>query len=119
MAEPDEIAPDGSEIRFLVTNAKRASLVEVTLPAGLTTRPVRHATVEEIWYFVRGEGEVWREGQETVQVAPGASLIIPTRGAFQFRSAPTGPLVFLCYTSPPWPGEDEASPAEGPWTPNL
>jgi mannose-6-phosphate isomerase-like protein (cupin superfamily) len=80
---------------------------------------VRHRTVEEIWYFTAGKGEVWREGHEPAAVAPGAGLIIPTGRAFQFRSLSDGPLVFLCYTSPPWPGEDEASPASGPWTPNL
>jgi mannose-6-phosphate isomerase-like protein (cupin superfamily) len=102
-----------------VTNASHASLVEVTLPPGRTTRAVRHRSVEEIWYFLRGEGEVWREGYDPVAVAAGATLIIPTGRTFQFRSGPGAPLVFLCYTSPPWPGEDEAAPASGPWTPDV
>ena len=47
---PDTIAPDGSEIRFLVDQrhgAKGASVVQVTLGAGQVSRPVRHRTVEE------------------------------------------------------------------------
>jgi mannose-6-phosphate isomerase-like protein (cupin superfamily) len=55
---PDAVAPDGSEIHFKVGDAERASLVEVRLGAGMTSRPVRHRTVEEIWYFVTGRGRV-------------------------------------------------------------
>jgi mannose-6-phosphate isomerase-like protein (cupin superfamily) len=115
---PDAIAPDGSEITFLVVDARRASMVEVRLPAGRTSRPVRHRTVEEIWYFVSGEGRVWRKqpsGEAAIdEVRPGRTLVIPTGWAFQFQAAPTADLRFLCYTSPPWPGDDEAVPvAEG------
>jgi len=111
---PDAIAPDGSEITFLVGDARTASLVEVRLPAGETSRPVRHRTVEEIWYFTTGEGRVWRRppsGEAVIdEVRPGRTLVIPTGWAFQFQAAPTADLRFLCYTSPPWPGDDEAVP---------
>jgi mannose-6-phosphate isomerase-like protein (cupin superfamily) len=114
---PDAIAPDGSEITFLVGDARRASLVEVRLPAGRTTRPVRHRTVEELWYFLAGQGRVWRrppDGEPAiVEVGPGSVLTIPTGWAFQFAAAPGADLRFLCYTSPPWPGDDEAEPAPG------
>jgi mannose-6-phosphate isomerase-like protein (cupin superfamily) len=114
---PDAIAPDGSDVYFLVTDARRASLVEVRLAAGRTSRPVRHRTVEEIWYFLAGDGRVWRQppdgkGQMS-EVGPGSVLLIPTGWAFQFQAG-TEELRFLCYTSPPWPGEHEAEPlAEG------
>ena len=107
----DAIAPDGSEIYFLVGDARRASLVEVRLPAGKTSKPVRHRSVEEIWYFLAGEGRVWRRppGGEPVrdEVGPGSVLTIPTGWAFQFQAAPATELRFLCYTSPPWPGDQE------------
>ena len=106
MAAPDAIAPDGSEIRLLVTGA-RASLVEVTLAAGAISRPVRHRTVEEIWFFLEGSGRVW-VGDQVTAVEPGARVVIPTGVAFQFAAAVAGQLRFLCYTSPPWPGADEA-----------
>jgi len=110
---PDAIAPDGSEITLLVTDARRASLVEVRLPAGQTSLPVRHRTVEEIWYFLAGRGRVWRQppdGEGRVdQVGPGSVLIIPTGWAFQFQAGDED-LRFLCYTSPPWPGDEEAEP---------
>lgn len=112
MSDPDAIAPDGSEIRYLVTDAERASLVEVRLPAGATSRPVRHRSVEEIWFFLEGEGEVWHGG-EVQAVRPGSRVVIRRGTAFQFRAGPGG-LRFLCFTSPPWPGESEAETvAEG------
>ena len=114
---PDAVAPDGSDIYFRVLDAARASLVEVVLAAGSTSRPVRHRTVEEIWYFLAGSGEVWLrspggEQSTTCTVATGDIVVIPTGWAFQFRATGSEPIRFLCYTSPPWPGEDEAVAAE-------
>ena len=114
---PDATAPDGSEIRLLIDHrhaARRASLVEVTLLAGQVSKPVWHRTVEEIWYVLEGQGQVWRcpPTSEPDQVAPapvgpGDALTIPTGWRFQFSADSTAPLRFLCHTSPPWPGEDE------------
>lgn len=112
---PDAIAPDGSDIHFLVGDASRASLVEVRLAAGRTSRAVRHRSVEEIWYVLAGGGRVWRrppDGAAAVidEVRPGATLVIPTGWAFQFQASAETELRFLCYTSPPWPGDAEAVP---------
>jgi mannose-6-phosphate isomerase-like protein (cupin superfamily) len=108
---PDAVAPDGSDIYFRVLDSRRASLVEVVLAPGNTSRPVKHRTVEEIWYFLAGSGEVWVE-PDTRQVAPGDVVVIPTGSAFQFRATGDEPLRFLCFTSPPWPGDGEAIPLE-------
>ena len=118
----DTTAPDGSEIRLLATSehgATKSSLVEVTLGSGQVTRPVRHRTVEEVWYVLEGTGKVWRcppdaepAAVPAVDVAPGDSLVIPPGWGFQFSAGPDGPLRFLCHTTPPWPGEDEAVPVE-------
>jgi mannose-6-phosphate isomerase-like protein (cupin superfamily) len=110
----DAIAPDGSEIYFKVGDAERASLVEVRLAAGRVSRPVRHRTVEEIWLVTAGRGRVWRrapgEPGAIVGVGPGDSLRIPTGWDFQFAADPGGELRFACFTSPPWPGPEEALP---------
>ena len=117
---PDTLAPDGSEIRLLLgatEAATKASLVEVTLGAGQVSRPVRHRNVEELWYVLEGFGRVWRcppghdpASADPVDVGPGDALVIPTGWSFQFAAGDSA-LTFLCFTSPPWPGEDEAQPA--------
>src|SRR5260370_39366491 len=86
---PDPLAPDGSEIRLLVANSA-GSVCEVRLPPGGVSVPVRHRTVQEIWYFLDGEGEVWRQAPDgsavTVLVSAGSALTIPLGCRFQFRA---------------------------------
>jgi len=109
-SEVDEIAPDGSEIRFL-SRTDRATMVHCTLPCGFCTIPVEHKTVDEIWYFLTGKGEVWRElegRREIVVVQKGVSLNVPLHTVFQFKNTGDVPLEFIIVTLPPWPGDDEA-----------
>ncbi|HEV2218053.1 MAG TPA: cupin domain-containing protein [Candidatus Dormibacteraeota bacterium] len=82
----------------------------MVLRPGGVSRPVRHRTVEEIWYFLGGDGEVWINGA-TTHVTAGSTVTIPTGSPFQFRTLGAEPLRFLCFTSPPWPGDGEAVPA--------
>ncbi len=120
--EPDVYAPDGSAIRLLAderAGATKSSTVEVALPAGQVSRPVYHRTVEETWYILQGRGRVWRcpPDADAASVPPqdvsaGDTLVIPTGWRFQFAAGPDGELRFLCHTTPPWPGEDEAVPIE-------
>ena len=120
--QPDATAPDGSEIRLLLDErhqAQKASMVEVVLPAGQVSRPVRHLHVEEVWYVLEGHGQVWRcppheaiESGPAVPVKQGDALVIPTGWSFQFSAATDAALRFLCVTIPPWPGEEEALPLE-------
>jgi len=79
----------------------------VVLRPGGVSRPVRHRTVEEVWYFLGGRGEVWIGGK-TTDVTEGSTVVIPTGAPFQFRTLGDEPLRLLCVTSPPWPGDDEA-----------
>ena len=106
----DVLAPDGSEIRLL-HQLGGASVVHCRLPVGAVSIPVKHRTVEEIWYFLAGEGQVWRQLDEregVLDVRPGVSLTIPLGTQFQFRNTGEVPLEFVITTTPPWPGEDEA-----------
>lgn len=116
-SEYNYIAPDGSEIRLLARGAN-GSLCHCLLPAGATSTAVSHKTVEEIWYFLEGDGEVWRGGlsdNEPVPVASGVSLLIPTLTPFQFRNTGKAPLRFIIATMPPWPGKQEVRPEQGRW----
>jgi mannose-6-phosphate isomerase-like protein (cupin superfamily) len=115
--EADLIAPDGSEIRLLVSTA-RGSAAHGLLPPGGVSKAVAHRTVEEIWYVVAGRAEVWRRfgsHQSTVAVSAGSALTIPTGTHFQFRTVGDESFAFIMCTMPPWPGADEASRVPDHW----
>jgi mannose-6-phosphate isomerase-like protein (cupin superfamily) len=117
--EPDAIAPDGSAVRVLLA-VERGSMAHFSLAPGQTSAAVVHRTVEELWYFLGGRGEMWlREGErsEVVEVERGVSVSIPVGTEFQFRSLGEDPLAAVGVTMPPWPGEGEAVVVEGPWDP--
>ena len=111
------LAPDGSEIRLL-SQTSRGSMVHCTLNPGEVSLAVAHKSVEELWYFLEGAGEVWRKrrkDESVVEVEPGVSLSIPTGAHFQFRNNGKRPLRFVIVTMPPWPGEDEAYRVPDHW----
>jgi len=115
--KPSDTAPDGSEIRLLRT-MHGGGVCHCTLQQGRTSFAVRHKTVEEIWYILSGEGEIWRmfeEEEEFTSLRPGVALTIPPHTNFQFRNSSLEPLCILITTTPPWPGPEEALTAIGPW----
>lgn len=117
----DDIAPDGSDVRLLL-GLKGGGLAHFELAPGHTSMAVAHRTVEEIWFFLSGRGEMWRkqgDHEETVVVDAGVSLTIPLGTSFQFRSFSYEPLAAVGVTMPPWPGENEAYEVRGAWTPTL
>jgi mannose-6-phosphate isomerase-like protein (cupin superfamily) len=112
-AEPDVIAPDGSE---------RVSTAHFELGPGRTSLAIRHRTVDEVWFFLSGRGQMWRrtpDGEERIdEVSAGVSLDIPVGTSFQFRTIGDEPLAAVGTTMPPWPNDDaEAIPVDGPWPP--
>jgi mannose-6-phosphate isomerase-like protein (cupin superfamily) len=116
-AEPDAVAPDGSAVRVLLA-LTRGGLAHFQLAPGQTSRAVAHKTVEEIWYFVEGHGEMGHktgEREEIVTVDPGICVSIPAGTHFQFRALGMDPLAAVGVTMPPWPGPQEAYPVEGRW----
>jgi mannose-6-phosphate isomerase-like protein (cupin superfamily) len=113
----DELAPDKSEIRLL-PNMRGGGLTHCTLPPHGISLAVKHKTVEEIWYFILGHGQVWRkqrDREEIVDVGPGICLTIPPGTHFQFRNTEKEPLCFIIATMPPWPGEEEAVRVQDHW----
>jgi mannose-6-phosphate isomerase-like protein (cupin superfamily) len=118
-ARPDATAPDGSDVRLLPGLAG-GGMAHFQLAAGRTSAAVVHRTVEELWFFVGGLGEMWRrqgDREEVVTVAPGVAVSIPVGTRFQFRALGTEPLAAVAVTMPPWPGPDEAVAVDGPWAP--
>jgi mannose-6-phosphate isomerase-like protein (cupin superfamily) len=117
----DAVAPDGTAARLLLSLAG-GSMAHFELPAGGVSHAVTHRTVEEIWFVVSGQGRIWRSlgGVERIDpIGPGTALTIPLGTAFQFRAEGDSALSFVAITMPPWPGMEEALPAQGPWTPTV
>ncbi len=120
-AQPDAVAPDGSEVRVLL-ELPRGSLAHFTLAPGRTSIAVAHRSVEEIWFFLSGRGEMWRRlnaQEEVVPVDAGVCVTLPAGTHFQFRALGHEPLTALGVTMPPWPGGDEAYPVPGKWVPSV
>ena len=115
--ERNKVAFDGSDVRVLL-QLERGGMAHFELGPGKTSRALVHRTVDEIWFVLRGRGEMWRkEGDrdEVVPMEPGVSLSIPVGTHFQFRSFGYEPLAVIGITMPPWPGEDEAQGVPGKW----
>ena len=117
----DEVAPDGSDVRVLL-GLKGGLMGHYELAPEQVSTAVTNRTVEEIWFFLSGFGEMWRrqKGREaTVPIESGVCVTIPLGTHFQFRSFGYEPLVAIGITMPPWPGEGEAIVVQGKWKPTL
>jgi mannose-6-phosphate isomerase-like protein (cupin superfamily) len=113
----DYLAPDGSEIRLLV-EVPAGGLAHCRLPAGATSKAVAHRSVDELWCFTAGNGQVWRKSngrEEIVEVGPMVSLTIRCGTHFQFRNTGEAALELLIATLPRWPGKEEAFSVVGCW----
>ena len=120
-APPTTVAPDGSHVRVLL-RVSGGSLAHFELGPGETSIAVVHKTIEELWYFLSGRGEMWRkkdDQEQIVEVGPDDCLTIPVGTRFQFRSFGFEPLAAVGATIPAWPGEGEAVETEGHWTPTV
>jgi len=116
-AAGSETAPDGSEVQPLLA-LRGGGIARFELAAGQTSRTVAHRTVDEIWLFVAGRGELWRRQggrEEVVPVEAGVCVTIPAGTHFQFRSLSGEALAAIGVTMPPWPGDGEATPVPGKW----
>jgi mannose-6-phosphate isomerase-like protein (cupin superfamily) len=117
----DAVAPDGSDVRVLL-GLEAGGMAHFELASGNTSTAVTHATIEEIWLFLSGHGEMWRrQGQreEVVPLEAGVCVTIPLGTHFQFRSLGSEPLRAVGVTMPPWPGAGETTPVPGRWEPTV
>ena len=102
----DVIAPDGSEVRILL-GLTGGGMAHFRLASGVTSQAVTHRTVEEIWYVIAGQGDMWRKAdgqEEIVKLEPGVCLTIPL-GTCLMRTA-VSTLFTFC---PPLPPERKVS----------
>ncbi len=118
---PDETAPDGSDVRILL-KLDAGSMAHFELGPGETSTAVAHRTVEEVWYCLKGRGEMWRRQdgrEEVVALEPGICLTLPLATHFQFRTIGDEPLSAVGVTIPPWPNDGEAFTVPGKWHPTV
>ena len=97
-------------------------MAHFALAPGQVSKAVMHRTVEEIWFFLSGRGQMWRRQESqasVVDVYAGVCITIPLGTHFQFRALGDEPLAAVAVTMPPWPGEAEAILVEGEWQPTV
>jgi mannose-6-phosphate isomerase-like protein (cupin superfamily) len=115
-------SPLGAHIRYLI-DGPHGNTIHSTVPPGMVGRACRFRTIDEYWFVLSGEGEIWRkpvDGRESVtRLVPGVSFDIPLGTAFQYRCTGEVPLVCIVTALPPWPGDDEAVIVDGPWVPRA
>jgi mannose-6-phosphate isomerase-like protein (cupin superfamily) len=115
----DVVAADGSDVRILLQLAG-GGMAHFELGPGRISKAVTHRTVEEIWFFIAGTGQMWRkqgDDAKITDVSRGVCLTIPLGAHFQLRSLGHEPLAAIAVTMPPWPGENEAIVVAGIWAP--
>ena len=116
-AQPDIVAPDGSDVRVLL-RTERGSMAHFELAPGRASEAICHRNVDEIWFVLSGRGEIWRRLNDREDVAalePGVCVTIPMGTHFQFRAMVGESLKAVGVTMPPWPGREEAIPVAGRW----
>jgi len=103
------ITKDGSEIRELLayrnSAIRKQSLAEARVKPGEQTAPHYHPQTEEIYYILRGSGEM-KIDKETRQVGPGDAIAIPPGAVHTIFNSGGETLVFLCCCAPGYEQED-------------
>lgn len=113
-------SPLGAHIRFLM-DGPHGNVIHSTVPPGMVSRACHFRSIDEYWFVLSGEGELWRHAPDghhgITQLSRGVCVDISLGTTFQYRCTGKEPLVFICTALPPWPGDHEAVIADGPWEP--
>ena len=100
---------DGSQIRELLAYRNSAirnqSLAEATIAVGTSTQEHYHPKSEEIYYILRGTGQM-KIGAELRQVGPLDAIAIPPGARHKIWNTGPEPLVLLCCCAPAYENED-------------
>ena len=95
---------DGSTIRELHRTPAQ-SLAEATLEPGQATERHYHRATEEIYFVVKGSGEMEVDG-DTRHVRPGDAVLIPAGAWHTLVNDGTSELRILCCCAPPYSHDD-------------
>ncbi len=113
-------SPLGAHIKLL-SKGDHGNMIHSTIPPGMTSLATRFKTIDEFWYILTGEGQIWRcypgGVEEITTLVSGTAIHIPLGTKFQYRNESEEPVTFICIAMPAWSGNDECSLVDGPWIP--
>ena len=98
------VTKDGSFIREL-HHTEAQSLAEATLEPGQATERHYHRATEEIYFVIKGSGDMEVDGR-TERVRPGDAILIPAGAWHTLVNDGTSELRILCCCVPPYSDED-------------
>jgi mannose-6-phosphate isomerase-like protein (cupin superfamily) len=98
------VTKDGSFIREL-HHTEVQSLAEATLEPGQATERHYHRATEEIYFVIKGSGDMEVDGR-TERVRPGDAILIPAGAWHTLANDGTSELRILCCCVPPYSDED-------------
>ena len=98
------VTKDGSLIRELHHTAAQ-SLAEATLEPGQATERHYHRLTEEIYFVIKGSGEM-EVDEKTERVRPGDAVLIPAGAWHTLVNDGTSELRILCCCVPPYRDDD-------------
>jgi mannose-6-phosphate isomerase-like protein (cupin superfamily) len=98
------VTKDGSTIREL-HHTQAQSLAEATLEPGQATERHYHRASEEIYFVLKGQGEMELDG-ETRFLRPGDAVLIPPGAWHTLENNGTSELRILCTCAPPYSHDD-------------
>ena len=86
--------------------ALECSVAHAIIPPGEATLPHLLKRSTELYYILKGSGEMHIDN-ETAPVSPGQCILIPPQARQWIRNIGKENLVFLCIVSPKWQTADE------------
>ena len=95
---------DGSTIREL-HHTELQSLAEATLEPSQATARHYHRTTEEIYFVLKGSGDLEVDGERR-RLRPGDAALIPPGAWHTFENDGNSELRFLCCCAPPYSHDD-------------
>jgi mannose-6-phosphate isomerase-like protein (cupin superfamily) len=98
------VTKDGSTIRELHHSAAQ-SLAEATLEPSEATQRHYHAKTEEIYFVVKGSGDMEVDGEHR-RVRPGDAILIPAGAWHTLENDGNSELRILCCCVPPYSHDD-------------
>ena len=95
---------DGSTIREL-HHTEQQSLAEATLEPDQATERHYHRATEEIYFVVKGSGDMEVDGEHK-RIAVGDAVLIPPGAWHSLHNNGTSELRILCCCAPPYSHDD-------------